>query len=146
MENIISGPKFGHHGAGPELLVPEAGAKHCQICFIDISHRGLIFLPSCDCHVAVIITYLQWAVIKIPGLWFSILQRHIWSIPGCLKRHLLRHIIPPLNNCDSDQTWANYCDFIICLYVLIFNCFHVHPITKQQQIEINFLSMCSQSS
>lgn len=49
-----------------------------------------------------------------------------------------------LNKYDSDQTLANYSDFVICLYVLIFNCFRVHPITKQQQIEINFLSACSQ--
>lgn len=51
-----------------------------------------------------------------------------------------------LNKYDSDQTLANYSDLVICLYVLIFNCFHVHPITEQQQIEINFLSACSQSS
>lgn len=51
-----------------------------------------------------------------------------------------------LNKYDSDQTLANYSDFVICLYVLIFNCFRVHPITKQQQIEINFLSVCSQPS
>lgn len=49
-----------------------------------------------------------------------------------------------LNKYDSDQTLTNYSDLVICLYVLIFNCFHVHPITERQQIEINFLSACSQ--
>lgn len=47
-----------------------------------------------------------------------------------------------LNKYDSDQTLANYGDLVICLYVLIFNCFHVHSITRQQQIEINrFISV-----
>lgn len=36
-----------------------------------------------------------------------------------------------LNKYDSDQTLANYSDLVICLYVLIFNRFHVHPIIEQ---------------
>lgn len=124
---------------------PQEPARSTGKGFINMPLWTLL-VATCDFHFPVTTADLRLALIKFSAHYLVSSEdkggSEAWGIE-------MSPAEPPhlfLSEADSDQTRANYSDLVICLYVLIFNCFHVQPITEQWQIEINFLSASSQPS